>query len=318
MANSTKTKVCPVCGKGIKENAPKTVCPQCGVVHHMQCWEQNNGCYTKGCIAGGRHGRDIKEIAHMQHSAYRYKSEKNSTPPQRHKPVRTYDNAKSHHNSSVPAYSAPRESEPKREIKKQAPATPPAQPGMKSTASAPPQEHSRREHTGYLGNGRMDEFMQALIQNNIYYYDQKFSMMNMSGKSIAWNWASFFLSAYWMVYRKMYLNTLYLVLISWAITFICFIPVVGWFIGGLMAIALWVCMGMYGNAIYKNHIEKKYDECSALEYDHRKQECVGKGGTSAGAVVIYVLVSMLLNTILMSLLTVFGFLSTIGMLGLMV
>ncbi|MGM9936417.1 MAG: RING finger protein [Candidatus Ornithomonoglobus sp.] len=315
MAKTTKAKVCPACGKEIKENAATTTCPQCGVVHHMRCWEENNGCYTKGCIAGGKHFKDIKEIANMQHSAYRNGMAKRSNPPQgSYAQVRKpYVNAES---SKQKYQNQKTESRSKQELRKEVLPRRVKTPET-SVSPAEPQMQGGSMQTGYLTNGRMDEFMQALIQNNIYYYDQKFSMMNMSGKHISWNWASFFLGAYWMMYRKMYLNTLFLVLISWAITFICFIPIVGWFIGGILAIALWVCMGMFGNAIYKRHIEKKYDECSGLSYDHRKQECVGKGGTSAGAVVVYIIISILLNIILMSLLTVFGLLSAIGTLGLM-
>lgn len=251
MATNEKPKICPVCGKEIREGSSVTVCPQCGVVHHMRCWEINNGCYTRGCIAGGKHGIPIEEIAHMQHS-------KKKTPPTPSNPPR--------------------------------PPRPPRPPQDPPSPPKPPVPDQRSKYTGYLPNGRMDEFMQALIQNNIYYYDQKFAMMNMSGSSVAWNWASFFLGAYWMVYRKMYLNTLFLWLINIGIGLIGMIPVVGWIISGILGIGLWVCMGLFGNVIYKKHVEKIYEECRNLSYDHRKQECVTKGGTSGGAVVVYILI----------------------------
>lgn len=322
MASNVKAKVCPMCGKDIKENTATTICPQCGVVHHMQCWEKNNGCYTNGCIAGGKHGRDIKEIAHMQHSAYRkdLSKKKVSVQDRRIQSGGTYnnDNIGSHNVSPKNAKKAPAKPKSGDKLTPPLPPTPPVTPTPhedKKPQQPNKTNKSRSKYTGYLSNGRIDEFMQALIQNNIYYYDQKFSMMNASGKSISWNWASFFFGAYWMMYRKMYLNTLFLVLISWAIAFIYFIPIVGWFIGGLMTIGLWVCLGMFGNAIYKKHLEKKYTECIELEYDQRKQECVATGGTSAGAVVIYVVISMLLSGILLSVLTILGFLSAFGTFG---
>lgn len=41
---------CPYCQTNIKENADKIVCPSCHTPHHKECWEENKGCTTYGCV----------------------------------------------------------------------------------------------------------------------------------------------------------------------------------------------------------------------------------------------------------------------------
>ncbi len=36
-------KICPVCKGEIKESDKVTVCPDCGMPHHTDCWEMNGG-----------------------------------------------------------------------------------------------------------------------------------------------------------------------------------------------------------------------------------------------------------------------------------
>ena len=58
-----------------------------------------------------------------------------------------------------------------------------------------------------------------------------------------------------------------------------------------------MCLGIFGNALYKKHLEKKYNEAAGLDYELRKQECIRNGGTSAGAVIVYILLDSLLGVI---------------------
>jgi predicted amidophosphoribosyltransferase len=54
-------KICPVCKQEIKELDKVTVCPDCGMPHHTDCWEMNRGCSTFGCAQQG----SVKEIKSM-------------------------------------------------------------------------------------------------------------------------------------------------------------------------------------------------------------------------------------------------------------
>lgn len=56
MSNSERTydfiknKTCPYCQSKIKQGADFTVCSNCGTPHHKECWNENLGCTTYGCI----------------------------------------------------------------------------------------------------------------------------------------------------------------------------------------------------------------------------------------------------------------------------
>lgn len=45
----TVTQLCPYCKKTIGEEDNLKVCPVCGVHHHLECWNQNDGCSTFKC-----------------------------------------------------------------------------------------------------------------------------------------------------------------------------------------------------------------------------------------------------------------------------
>lgn len=288
MVNETKKKVCPLCEKVINDNALTTVCPQCGVVHHRKCWESNNGCCTQNCLAAGTHTKDIKEIAYMQHRKY---------SPALNKAAPAEKKVSSHEMRPKTPKSSPEFTAEKTSYET----------SRKNAVKEP--ENQESEFIGYNRDGQMDEYMQALIQKNIYYYDQKFSMMNNSAKSASWNWASFFLGSYWMVYRKMYAYTALYVLFVILNVFISCIPVVGFILSFVLSLTLMICMGIFGNAIYKNHIEKKYEQAYGLSREQRKQTCLQVGGTSGLAVFLYILIFTLLGTLISGVLLFFGLLS---------
>ncbi|MEO8666420.1 MAG: RING finger protein [Ignavibacteria bacterium] len=45
-----QNKTCPYCQSKIKAGADFIVCPHCGTPHHQECWEENSGCTTYGCV----------------------------------------------------------------------------------------------------------------------------------------------------------------------------------------------------------------------------------------------------------------------------
>ncbi len=51
--NDNAGKICPVCKLEINGLDKVTVCPECGMPHHTECWEMNGGCSTFGCAQQG-------------------------------------------------------------------------------------------------------------------------------------------------------------------------------------------------------------------------------------------------------------------------
>jgi len=53
---------CGICKGPMKAQETTTVCPECRIEYHQECWEANGGCGTPGCgQLPGREKRDLTE-----------------------------------------------------------------------------------------------------------------------------------------------------------------------------------------------------------------------------------------------------------------
>jgi hypothetical protein len=44
-----RLRQCGVCHAAIAEGEPATICPECDITYHAECWTENYGCSTYGC-----------------------------------------------------------------------------------------------------------------------------------------------------------------------------------------------------------------------------------------------------------------------------
>ena len=47
------SNICPVCSTEIQATDETIICPDCKIVYHKDCWNDNNGCATYGCKSAG-------------------------------------------------------------------------------------------------------------------------------------------------------------------------------------------------------------------------------------------------------------------------
>lgn len=103
------------------------------------------------------------------------------------------------------------------------------------------------------------------------YYVEKFALMQ-KGSKASWNWAAFFLSSIWLLYRKMYaigigayLGSILLGRIHWTLPWI-----------------LSICIGVFGNYLYCEHTHNKITEINKMGYDQqfRKIKLAEVGGVN--------------------------------------
>jgi Tfp pilus assembly major pilin PilA len=147
----------------------------------------------------------------------------------------------------------------------------------------------------------LDEYYKAVIgPKNQDYYLSHFSRFDRDGIRISWNWPAFLMTFYWLLYRKMWLNSLAYFFFPYVLAFVFALFVVltdsdpGSLIGsvylGYLA-AIFVLMPMYANALYYRHCKKRITEVRATAHDTQRQlgELAGKGGTS-NVVLIVILI----------------------------
>lgn len=133
---------------------------------------------------------------------------------------------------------------------------------------------------------------------NQYYYLQKFQEFDRAGGAgFSWHWPSFFVSFYWLLYRKMWGKA------AWYFVLPYLIGLVAGFIamvindrsGGLVSfvsfiyfIGIWVVPPLYANAWYYTHCQKLIADSHIQTRDPERQLGIleAKGGTSSIALIL--------------------------------
>ena len=105
----------------------------------------------------------------------------------------------------------------------------------------------------------------ALGFKNTAYYLPIFARFDAEGVGASWNWPAFFVSFFWLLYRKMwgYAAAYFFLPVPLALILRALAQTgeLGAFIGGVIYLGtLFVVIPMYANAVYYNHVKKKIAE----------------------------------------------------------
>lgn len=149
-------------------------------------------------------------------------------------------------------------------------------------------------HCGSMLDGRPYEDISAedvtrFVGKNTYYYAQQFSKFNLLGRekfTVTWNWSCFGFTFIWMLYRKMYIQSL--------ITFVVFC------IPGLN-ILLHIAAGIVGNYLYYRHVKDKIHEIRVAQTSQSSEKALQEmGGVHSWVITLGIVLGIVL-TILMAL-----------------
>ena len=122
------------------------------------------------------------------------------------------------------------------------------------------------------------------------YYSTRFEDIIDSESKIGWNWPALFVPVLWMAYRKMYIESGILLVVSTALGLLTkkigFLHVISLIITFLVpATANW---------LYFRHAKKDIEAISSRG-EERKSEIIAKGGTSVAAVFVFLIISILIS-----------------------
>jgi len=134
--------------------------------------------------------------------------------------------------------------------------------------------------------------MNTFISKNQMFYLGKFEQIKMTGDKKTWNWSAFLAGAYWMLYRKMYVQGLLYFLASLLLSFI---PVIGW----ILDICIWVGVGTFANSLYLDHVNKKFQEINCADGSYRQSLISKNGGTNIVLPIVLLLIPAILAIILL-------------------
>lgn len=116
-----------------------------------------------------------------------------------------------------------------------------------------------------------------------------------------WNWAAFLFSAWWFAFRKMYLYPSIIIAISLVETISVWgfgTPEIPLLFSTLFYLLLNFLFGLYGNALYGEHVDREIQKITAShqgDYAQLKEKLTKRGGTSALAVMGFLILSILIR-----------------------
>lgn len=107
----------------------------------------------------------------------------------------------------------------------------------------------------------------AYVDKNIHKFLPKFSGFGMDpgGFHASWNWAAFFFTFWWFLYRKMYM---------WAV--ICFLTM--WL--PYFNLLIWIGWGVMANGLYYRHANVKISEVKLLQGERYPMYLRDAGGVN--------------------------------------
>jgi hypothetical protein len=238
-------------------------CSDCEMPHHKECWIENQGCTTFGCTGT-------------------IQGAKSAGPDQ---PLTLYcpncgaqQNAASQYCSRCGnALRFERQAQPYQSYREQ--------PYNSAGPSQTYNSYGRQPQFGTVQTGQYaqpasgDNSETAFIGDKSYYYIPKFNELRAAGTKSSWNWAAFFIPAYWSFYRKLYAAGCIILGIYFITAFL------GTF-GIIVNFAINITMGIMGNYFYMRHVADEIGKARmAVPMEQLEIYIAQRGGTNAGAAV---------------------------------
>ncbi len=302
-------KVCPFCKTEFQPDDDIVVCSACDMPHHKDCWIENRGCSTFGCTGtikapeGGVTSVTATTIAYDAPPATAGFCTKCGKPLVAGSAFCTHCGA--------PRNGAAQPVRPAQPVAPVQPAqpryTPPAPVAPPQPAYQQPtyqqntyQQNTYQQQNAYQGynaynqNANIDPDVMALVGPKADYYANQFQTMKLQNKQTSWNWAAFLVTPYWMIYRKMYLYGAGTLLVAFIL------GQLGTF-GSLLALAGYVLAGIFGNNIYRKHLETQAAQAKSMTEPYKSQFIQTNGGVNTTATTLTVIGYILLNAIILSL-----------------
>lgn len=269
-------KICPYCKTEFQPGDDIVVCSACDMPHHKDCWVENQGCTTFGCMGTIRaaDGGASSVTATQMH----YEDVRPATASESVFCVRC-----GNRNSAAASFCTNCGNRlVKAESRQaQAPVYTQANPANTNpyayTNQPSVQPYSQYPVSGYaqaepqLEN---EEVLRKLIGEKPEYYLNRFRKMRQTKNVASWNWSAFLFAPYWFFYRKMYGYGIAVL----AADIICSLLNATFL--SVLALGGYVLFGIFANSIYMRHLQEKANRASMMGEPERSQFLESNGGVN--------------------------------------
>lgn len=258
-------KICPFCKTAFKEDDEIVVCSVCDMPHHKDCWVENKGCTTFGCLG------TIKTPDGAP-----------STVTQR---VLHYDDAEVRPENNTISYCG-RCGSPIANDSMYCPKC--GNPVNNSSYYQQPYSYA----PNYSQQANIENEINSFVVTNIPYYSEQFAAIKTLDKKASWNWLAFLFAPYWLIYRKMYVYGASVLGAYFIFSFF------GTAVLSVISIATSIVIGILGNYLYYQSINKHIQTANGLYATEKENYIAKQGGTNTTAVVISAIAYSLLVIII--------------------
>ncbi len=284
-------KMCPYCKTPFKEDDEIVVCNTCDMPHHKDCWVDNQGCTTFGCLGTIKapdgtpttvtsseitfdepQSQTVTTVYCTKCGSPNQSSSsfccKCGNPLQTNTPTHSVTGYASDNSNTVNpyAYVSQENYQP--------------QSGY-STQQNNTTGYNSQYSTGYSAISS-DADLNAFVGTKAEYYIPKFNEMKAQNKKTSWNWCAFLVAPYWFIYRKMYGYG------AAALGAAFILSVIGGIFTSLLALAGYIVLGIYGNYIYMQQVDKNVAQLKTLTEPYKTQLISRNGGTNSTATILTV------------------------------
>lgn len=287
--NDYAGKICPFCKTEFKSSDDIVVCSECDMPHHKDCWIENQGCTTFGCLGTIKAAdNSVSSVTTTQMNYDDSRSTATSSVV-----FCTQCGTQNASTSSFCAHCGSRlaaipERTPQSPVYAQAnPANnnPYSYVNQQSTSHQPQNNYQAGGYNAYQSyeTAGIDADLQQLVGTKTEYYIPKFQVMKSQGKQTSWNWPAFLVTPYWMIYRKMY-GYGAAVLGTGLV-----IDLIGSGFLSLLAFVGYIVLGIFANSIYMKHLENKATQAKAMSEPYKSQFITANSGVNTTATVLTII-----------------------------
>lgn len=266
-------KICPYCKTEFKENDDIVVCSICDMPHHKDCWIENQGCTTFGCL--GTIKASDGSPSSVTSNTMQYEDSTSQAI--------IYCTRCGAQNASSSAFCC------KCGNSLSATATQHTEPHF--TPSGNNSENHQNTNNAYqqtgfqynsAGQASFDSDTALYIGQNSEYYIPKFNSLKAQNKKDSWNWCSFLFAPYWFIYRKMYGYGAAILGCAFLLSFL------GWF-GSILALGGYITFGVLGNYIYMSQVDKNISQGKTMSEPYKAQYIGKVSGVNSTATILTVI-----------------------------
>ena len=285
-------KICPFCKTEFKEGDDIVVCSSCDMPHHKDCWIENQGCTTFGCMGtiksvdGGTNTVTATEISFEDTSSSSHvfctkcgaqNSSESSFCSKCGNSLRA--------TSSAPVYTQanPANTNPYAYTQQNYNPQPTYNQQYQQNNYYSQNNTYGQQNYYSQSNGAIDADVVAMVGTKQEYYIPKFQQMKSQNKKTSWNWVAFFFTPYWFMYRKMYGYGFATLGVAFLITLIN-APIFSF-----LSLGGYITMGIFANYIYMQWLEKHANQVKTMNEPFRTQFIQKNGGVNSMALTLTII-----------------------------